>query len=116
MYRRSRARKKYYSEHAEKYLKVWIDYNERILAALKHLTPENYLVVNYKVLQKTDMDVFSFLTEKWEFILKYVPFGQVYKENLISTKADIKTYIRDKPLLSHVKEIEDAFKKYMTID
>jgi len=115
MYRRNRARRKYYREYAEDYLKVWIDYNERILAALKHLMPENYLVVNYMMLQKKDRDVFSFLTGKWGFTLNYVTFGEVYKENLISPKANIEPFIRDKALLSRVEEIENEFKGYITI-
>jgi hypothetical protein len=86
------------------------------LEALKHLTPENYLVVNYKLLQKKDKDVFSFLTGKWGFMLNYVPFGEVYKENLISPKSAIKPFIRDKALLSHVKEIENKFKVFATVD
>src|ERR1700712_3266684 len=53
-YKRDREKRKFYNEHTEYYLKVWIDYNEHILSMLTELSPQDYMVVNYSQLKKND--------------------------------------------------------------
>src|SRR5579862_7983204 len=52
LFKRNRRRNKYYGDNAENYLRVWIDYNEHILEKLKELPENDYLVVNYSLLEK----------------------------------------------------------------
>ena len=77
---------------------------------------EDYLVINYSLLEQRDGDVFSFLTNKWDFKLKYFPFLKVYKKNLISAKNDIDPLIKDQALISKAKELEGRFNSYMHIN
>ena len=113
LFRKSRRRKKYYREKATDYLQVWIDYNEHILDMLGNIPGEDYLVINYSLLETRDRDVFSFLKGEWGFKLKYFPFGNVYKKGLISAKNDIDPLITDHVLIQKGKELEDRFKSYM---
>lgn len=106
-------KRKLYRKRAEDYLKVWIDYNEHILSFLEKLSPEQYLVVNYTLLETNDRKVFSFLTGKWGFDLKFVPFKKVFKENLISSVPDLSPYIEDKSLITRASALEKEFDKYM---
>jgi hypothetical protein len=112
-FRCNRRKRKFYSENTEYYLKVWIDYNEHILSMLAELSPEDYMVVNYSQLKKSDTQVFSLLTNTWRFALKYFSFKDVYKEELISSTVDLYPFITDYSLLSKAKTVEDEFKKYM---
>jgi hypothetical protein len=111
--RRRRKEKKLYHDNAEYFLKVWIEYNEHILDTLKDLSPDNYIVINYTLLEKCDKQVFSFLTNTWRFALKYFSFQDVYKKSLLSKVVNLEPLIKDKALLSKAKRIEDDFKKYM---
>src|ERR1700741_4442969 len=54
LFRKSRRRKKYYREKATDYLQVWIDYNEHILDMLGNIPGEDYLVINYSLLETRD--------------------------------------------------------------
>lgn len=115
LFRKNANRKRYYQENATEYLQVWIDYNEHILNMLSNLPAVDYLVINYSLLEKRDGDVFSLLTNEWDFKLKYFPFVKVYKKNLISAKNDIDPLIKDQALICKAKELEDSFKSYMSI-
>ncbi|MBS1528420.1 MAG: hypothetical protein JST19_22425, partial [Bacteroidetes bacterium] len=101
---------------AEYYLKVWIDYNERIINFLKELAPDQYLVVNYTALEKNDRKPFLFLTERWKFDLRYFPFLDVYKENLISSLPDLSMFFTDKNLLERAKDVEVQLKRLAEAD
>jgi hypothetical protein len=95
---------------------VWIEYNEHILATLKELSANDYIVVNYSLLQEKDQQIFSFLTKAWGFTLQYFPFTEVYKENLISRQVDLGPYFKDQELLARAKSIEEELKRYMVAD
>jgi hypothetical protein len=112
-FRRERRKKRFYREKAEYFLKVWIEYNEHILNLLKDLDQDDYIVINYSVLQKSDRQVFSFLTKTWGFMLKYFPFNDIYKENLMSHPIDLEPYLKDATLLAKAKNVENDLKKYM---
>lgn len=111
--RRDRKKRQLYKANAETYLKVWIDYNEHVLQALRELPAEDYAVVNYSLLEKTDEQVFSRLTNDWGFDLKYFPFKKIYKQNLISDVADLKEFIKNKELVLRAQQIEEAFNQYL---
>jgi len=114
--KKERCKRKYYLDYAEDYLKVWIDYNEHILNTLRQLPKNDYLVVNYTLLEKDDTQVFSFLTQDWRFKLEYFPFSKVYNKNLISPQADLRPFLKDPGLVSKAKELENEFSKYMSMD
>jgi len=115
LFRKNRNRKRFYRDNAEDFLMVWIEYNQHILDALQTLPPEDYLVVNYTMLQGTDRRVFMFLKSSWGFDLYYTPFSKIYKQSLISKQADLSPFIRDESLITRAKEIENDFQKYITI-
>ncbi|HTI58761.1 sulfotransferase [Mucilaginibacter sp.] len=108
-------RKKHYRNNAEDYLRVWIEYNLNILSTLKGLQPEDYLVINYSLLQKDDRRVFSWLKGKWGFNLQYFSFRNIYKESLISRVADLSPYIKNEGLIAEAKDVGDQLKKYISL-
>jgi hypothetical protein len=112
-FRRNKRRKEFYQEYAETYLKVWIEYNEHILGMLKELSPDDYIVVNYSLLEKCDEQVFSSLTNTWSFTLKYFSFKEVYNKNLISKPVNIAPFIHDDALVLKAKNIEQDFEQYI---
>jgi hypothetical protein len=77
------------------------------------LPAEDGIAVNYALLEKTDEKVFSLLTNKWGFNLKYYPFRKIYKQNLISNVTDLTEFIKDKELVSTALEIEKAFDRFL---
>jgi hypothetical protein len=113
-FRKTGRKKTFYINNATDYLKVWIAYNEHILEMLKHLPVDDYIVVNYSLLEKSDQQVFSFLTDKWKFVLQYFSFNEVYKENLITHPIDLDPFLNDKALQHKAEGVENAFKNYMT--
>jgi hypothetical protein len=114
-FRRKRSMEKFFKEHAEDYLKVYIEYNEHILNMLKDLPATDYIVVNYSLLEKRDKEVFSLLTDKWRFKLQYFSFREVYKKNLMSKPFDVDAFIAGKTLVNRTKQLEKDFEKFMTI-
>lgn len=115
-FRRRKNSRKFYRSHAEDYLKIYVEYNQHILNSLQELAPEDYMVVNYSLLEKNDKEVFSFLTGKWHFKLQYHEFNKVYKKNLMSKAFNVDAYIEDKELIDKAKTITDELKKHITID
>ncbi|MFI5162583.1 MAG: sulfotransferase [Sphingobacteriales bacterium] len=115
IYKKAKRREQFYRAYAEDYLKVWIDYNEHILNILRRLPKDDYLVINYTMLEKEDRQVFSFLTHDWRFKLEYFPFGKVYNKNLISPQADLHPFLKDTSLIAKAGELENEFSKYMTL-
>ncbi len=113
--KKERRRKRFYMDHAEEYLKVWIDYNEHILNILHQLPSKDYLVVNYTLLEKDDSRVFAFLTKDWRFKLEYFPFNKVYNKNLISPQANLNPFLKNTRLVSKAVELENEFSKYINI-
>jgi hypothetical protein len=114
-FRRERNKLRFYNNNATYYLKIWIEYNEHILSLLKDLPEEDYIVINYTLLESCDRQVFSFLTNTWRFALKYFSFKEVYKKNLISKGINIDPLINDSALLSRAKGIGAEFKSYLSV-
>jgi hypothetical protein len=107
IFRRQRRQRLYYNENAEHYLKIWLAYNEEILKAVKNLSPEDYLVVNYAMLEEKDTEIFDFLTHKWGFSLTYCNFKEVYKRSLMSSVKNMEELIKDKVLINKADYIEN---------
>ena len=106
IFRRKRRQKLYYDKNAERYLKVWLTYNQEILKAVRNIPEEDYLVVNYTVLEHKDNEVFEFLTNTWNFSLNYFDFRKVYKDSLMSGVKNIGNLVKDKMLLTKADYIE----------
>ena len=113
--RRNISKQKFYKEHTEYYLKVYIEYNEHILNALKDLSPEDYVVVNYSMLEKSDKEVFSFLTDKWRFKLHYFSFKDVYNKKFMSKPFNVDAFIYDTALIAKAIGVEKELKTHITI-
>lgn len=114
-FRRNKISRKFYKAHAEDYLKVYVEYNQHILNTLKDLPTDDYIVINYSLLEKSDKEVFSYLTNKWHFKLHYHAFKEVYKKNLLSKVFNVDDYINDKELIDRAKTIADELRKHITI-
>jgi hypothetical protein len=114
-WRRSRREEKFYAEHAETYLKVWINYNEEILKTLKKLPADDYLVINYQLLLEKDEQVIDFLKDKWKFDLNYFDFSQVYKNGLMSAARDIERFIQTKTLLVKAQYLQLRLSHYVRL-
>jgi len=114
-FRRKRREEKFYHEHAETYLKVWINYNEEILKTLKKLPAENYLVVNYELLLEKDEQVIGFLKDNWKFNLSHYDFGHVYKNGMMSAAYDIERFISAKTLLVKAQYLQLRLNHYVRL-
>jgi hypothetical protein len=114
-WRRRRREEKFYTEHAETYLKVWLNYNEEILRTLKKLPADDYLVINYELLLEKDEQVIDFLKNQWKFNLKYFDFGQVYKNSLMSAPHDIEHFVQTKTLLVKAQYLQLRIGHYVRL-
>jgi len=112
-FRRSRRLKKYYDEHASKFLKVWIAYNQDILNCIKKLNNDSFIVVNYSLLNRADTQLFSFLENNWNFSLKYFKFKDVFKESHIGKDIDIDQHITNKMLIGTANRLQDELKSFI---
>ena len=113
---RKRRLNRFYHKSAERYLTIWLSYNEQILKMLKRLPAENYLVIDYMVLQQSDKKIFDFLTLKWGLSLSYSNFKDIYKPSLMSTSKNIDDYISDKVLIDKAGYIETKLRSLIRDD
>jgi len=104
--RRHFRKRKLYKTLTEHYLKVCIAYNEEILRHTQQLSPDQYIVVDYKKLTASDRPVFAHLHDVWKFSLHYTSFNSIYKEKLLNTPEDLVPYIKDKDLLVKAAQLE----------
>ena len=77
----------------------------------EQLHKDQYRVVDYKVLIKSDRPVFAHLQNSWNFPLSYTAFNDVYKENLLNAPVSLLPYIKDKSLLIKAMELEARLRK-----
>lgn len=103
---------KYYELYAEKYIKVWIGYNEALLDFIKTASKEDYLLINYKMLVKNAQDVFNVMKDDWGFDLEYFDYGKVYKPGLISKLVEVEPYIKDKSLIEKANRLMQELESY----
>ena len=102
--------------YAEKFLKVWIHYYERLLDHISTLTRDRYLVVNYRQLLSKDRALFQYLQKAWQFSFDYFPFAEVYKPGLINKPATVERYIRDKSLIMRAEELQERFESMLSFE
>lgn len=114
-FRRSRREKRFYAEHTDAFLKVWINYTEEILKTLKKLSAGDYLVLNYAMLLKQDEQIIGFLNNEWGFDLNYRDFKAIYKDNLMNagTTFNIEDFVSDSSLLIKAAYLQLRMQHYM---
>ncbi len=100
-------------KHRERYLKAWLVYNRMILRTLDQLPKHRYLVVSYKSMQSQCAEVFGFLTSHWSFQLRYKKFASVYRNELISRKADVAPVAVDPALLAEARQVGASLQDYL---
>jgi hypothetical protein len=102
----------FYKKHAETYLKVWINYYEKILYHINLLPGDTFLVTNLNSLLQYDEYILNRVNSQWEFSLQYIPFIEVYKNELITEPKNINDYVKDISLLNKAKRIQEIISKF----
>lgn len=97
---------KVFEMYAERFLKVWIHYYERIFNHVSSLPGKRYMFVHYGCLVKNDKDAFDRLKDDWNFSLQYIPFANIYKTELLSRVYNVDKFIKNKELIAKAKKIE----------
>ena len=100
-------RKKY----CQRYLQLWIAYNQAILQHIKQLPEQQYMVADYGVLFQHDKLVFDHLTHHWGFTLEFFDFKNIYKPGQLNSAFNIEPYIKDKSLISKAACIEKSLRE-----
>lgn len=100
-----------FKKQAEPFMKMWIYYYEQILNHASSLPENRYMFIRYSDLLQNDKDVFYHLKNEWKFLLNYIPFANVYKEELITKVNDIEPYIKDKDLILKARKIESELEQ-----
>jgi len=98
-------------KYSQRYLKVWIAYNEAIATHLQKLRPENYIVTDFNTLYHQDESVFCQLAKKGGFSLSLVRFRNIFKEHQVHEPAEIDSYIKDKSLLRQAAAAETLLRQ-----
>ena len=92
--------------NAEHFLRVWLFYNEKILASLKVLSPDKYVVLNYDTLNEKDKEVADFMVNNWKFSLQYFSFSKIFKKDLFSETLNVEPYIKNKALIADAQRLK----------
>jgi len=100
-------RKKY----SQRFLKIWIHYNEAILQHIERLPVQQYLVADYTIVFQHEERVFDQLVHRMGFTLQPCKFTSVYQPGQINTSYLISPYIKDKSLISKAISIEEALRQ-----
>lgn len=101
-----------YNSFADKYLKVWIHYNEELLKHIQMLDKQGYLLINHSMLFNYAPDIFNIITGQWNFDLTYHDFDSIYKPQLMSEKEDVLQYIKDSGLIKKANTLMDTLEQY----
>ena len=96
-------RKKY----SQRFLEIWIAYNEAILQHIKNLPPQNYIVADFTILFDNDKMVYEHLTGTWNFSFQFFNFKNIYKAGQISKAFSPEPFIKDKSLIEKANSIQD---------
>nr|WP_315395077.1 sulfotransferase [uncultured Duganella sp.] len=100
-------------KHRQRYLQAWVVYNRMILRTLDQLPAHRYLVVSYTSMQSQCAEVFSYLSSRWSFRLRYKEFASVYRSELISRKADVAPIAVDAGLLAEARQVGARLQDYL---
>jgi hypothetical protein len=101
-------------KYSERYLTVWLSYNEAIADHVRQLDPSKYIIVDFPVLPDGGKHVFQHLTGDWHFPLTFVNFNSIYKERLVHSPLNIERYIKNKALLGKAENIQDRLRNSVT--
>lgn len=69
---------------ANRFLKVWMEYNRQIVAHLIEMDPANYLVFDESRLKDCDCRLIQHCTQQWSYPLKWIPLRGVFKTYLMT--------------------------------
>jgi hypothetical protein len=111
--RREKRKRKLYKNLSAYYLNVWITYNNELLKHMELLQNQQFIAVDYKLLNQNDKRTFSVLKDHWKFAIEYVDFGKVFKEKFISKTVDIGRFVVDKSLLETAYVLEGKLREYV---
>lgn len=100
-------RKKY----TQRFLQLWINYNQAILQHIRRLPDEQYMVADYTVLIDNDKLVFERLVHHHGFNLHYFDFRTIYKPGQLNQPFAIEPYIKDKSLLIKAVYIQESLQR-----
>ncbi len=114
-FRRSKRLNTFYIDKSEKYLKVWIAYNQELLKLVESLPEEKYMVLNYSLLHEKDYQVCDYMKKQWHFSLKNIRFDEVFKKSLINKPLDIDSFIADKALIAEAGLLQGELDKYISV-
>jgi len=96
---------------ANRFLRVWIEYNRRILETLERKDKSDYLVLNESRLGDCDWMLFQYMKKEWGHQnLQFVLASEVFKPNLIQRKTA--QYDFDLKLLEQAEQISLQLEKY----
>lgn len=68
------------------YLSVWIRHNQDLLNHYKAVGAEKCLIFQPRNLPQLDLRVFKTISQEWGFDLNYVPVGEIYQPELLSSE------------------------------
>lgn len=100
-------RKKY----TQRFLQIWINYNQAVLNHINRLPEEQYMVADYTVLVENDRMVFEQLVHQYGFNLQYFDFSTIYKPKQLNKPYEAEAYIRDKSLLIKAVYIQESLQR-----
>lgn len=103
---KSMTEEEFYKKYAEEYLKVWINYYEKILNHIHLIPKERLIVTDIKRLLQYDEYIFTRVTQQWDFTLRYLPIAGIYKESLVSKVKNVDQYIKNFSLLTKATKME----------
>lgn len=100
-------RKKY----SQRFLKIWIAYNQAILLHLKNLPVQQYIVADYTILFQQEKLVFDQLVNRLGFSLQLFNFSKIYQPSRMNKAFVIDPYIKDKSLIEKALFIQTALRQ-----
>jgi hypothetical protein len=100
-------RKKY----CQRYLQIWIAYNQAILQHIKRLPAHNYIIADYAILSVNDKFIFDHLVNTWGFTLHFFDFKKIYNPGQLNESFNTDAYIKDKSLISKAIYIEESLRQ-----
>lgn len=93
-------------ENTEMYFKAWLTYNYKIKTSISITKDNQYKVVQYENLLKSDRSIITWLKGEG-FDVEYQSFSSVYKKDLIKNAEETLTIHTD--LLEEIEKLENYF-------
>ncbi len=103
----------FYEKYTEDFYKVWLLYNRSILEHLEQIPRDDFIVVDYKMLQLCSEKVYSHLQHDWGFQLNYFDYNKIYNGKYITGKTEKAQHLSDASLFFQVNEVENQLRKFI---